>query len=184
MTLPAEDFEDLARTAPETVRLELVNGRIEVKPVQDGNHSEMVMWLQMTCRDQLPETRLYQGCGLKTGSNGTDRVRPDGVLAPHRHFAGHGEWSDPKGVYMAVGVTAHNAEANHCERVAKRDGYAAAGIPVYLLVDREGSSVAVYSIPEGGRYRSLTLRPYGTPIEIPEPVGFTLETEELKDFAD
>ncbi|MGW1200550.1 Uma2 family endonuclease [Streptomyces sp. NPDC002536] len=184
MTLPAEDFEELARTAPETVRLELVGGRIEVKPVQDGNHSEIVMWLQMTCRDQLPWAWLYQGCGLKTGSNGTDRVRPDGVLAPRRHFAGHGEWSDPKGVLMVVGVTAHNAHANHCERVAKRDGYAAAGIPVCLLVDREDSSVAVYSVPEGGRYRSLTLRAYGTPIEIPEPVGITLETEELKDFAD
>lgn len=34
-----------------------------------------------------------------------------------------------------------------------------------------------------GIYRSLTTRPYGTPVELPAPVGFTLETEKLKKFA-
>lgn len=64
------------------------------------------------------------------------------------------------------------------------DGYAAAGIPVYLLVDREACSVTVLTEPEKGTYRSATTRPFGAVVELPEPVGFALDTEKLKEYAD
>lgn len=80
----AEEFERIARAAPETVWLEFVNGRIEVKPARDGNHSEVVMWLVKRCLEQRPELRLYCGRGLKTERHRTGRALPDGALAPHR----------------------------------------------------------------------------------------------------
>ncbi|MEU4210096.1 Uma2 family endonuclease [Streptomyces sp. NPDC026206] len=102
---------------PDTVRLELINGKIEVKPVPDGDHDEIIRWLQKLC-------------------------------------------------------------------LKKRDAYAAAEIPVYLLIDPEDCTATVHSEPKDGSYRSLTSRPYGMPVELPAPVGFTLETEQLKKFAD
>ncbi|MFF5966941.1 hypothetical protein ACFY64_25080 [Streptomyces collinus] len=42
----------------------------------------------------------------------------------------------------------------------------------------------VYSEPKDGRYRQAASHPWGTPVELPAPVGFTLDTEELKDYAD
>ncbi|MEV7343132.1 hypothetical protein [Streptomyces sp. NPDC093544] len=58
------------------------------------------------------------------------------------------------------------------------------GIAGYLLIDREAAAVTVYSDPEDGTYRSGTARPFGAAIELPDSVGFTLVTENLKDFAD
>ncbi|MGP4003697.1 Uma2 family endonuclease [Streptomyces sp. 8N706] len=181
--MPVEEFEQLARTAPETVRLEFISGKLEVKPVPDGDHDEIVMWLLEQCMQQRHELRLYPERGLKVESYRNGRVRPDGTLAPRGHFGGHGEWADPDGVLMTVEVTSNDPDTDRRDRCEKRDGYAEAGIPVYLLVDRDECTVTIHSEPEDGKYRSLTSRPYGAVVEIPAPVGITLETEKLKDYA-
>ncbi|MFI6280882.1 hypothetical protein [Streptomyces sp. NPDC050988] len=49
--------------------------------------------------------------------------------------------------------------------------------------DRDTNSVTVYADPEKGEYRSVTSRAFGVAIDLPDPVGFTLETDELKEFA-
>lgn len=179
-----DDFEALARRAPETVWLEFIEGRLTVKPGPDGNRSEIVAWLQRLWAGQPCGPWLYAHRGLRTEADDSGRVRPDGVLAPARHFVGHGDWSDPVGVLMAVEVTARDPEADRYVRVEKPDGYAAAGIPVYLLIDRDDCSVVVFNQPEDGRYRHEERLPFGATVDIPEPVNITLDTEPLKEFAD
>ncbi|MEV4438662.1 Uma2 family endonuclease [Streptomyces sp. NPDC049577] len=179
-----EEFEELARTAPETVRLEFINGKIEVKPVPDGDHAEIVRWLQRRCMQHIPNLWLYGERHLKVDRYRKGRAIADAVLAPDEQFAGHGQWSDPEGILMVVEVTSHDSDTNRRDRIENRDAYASAGISVYLLIDRDRCLVTVHAEPDGGTYRSLTSRPYGTPVELPAPVGFTLETEELKRFAD
>ncbi|MFD7124725.1 MULTISPECIES: Uma2 family endonuclease [Streptomyces] len=182
--MSVEEFEELARRAPELVRLEFVHEKVQVKPVPNGNHAEIVKWLQKLCMQHRPDLWLYpeQGIAIETYRKG--RARPDGVLAPDEHFAGAGEWAAPTGVLMTVEVTSRDADTNRRDRVEKPDGYAAAGIPVYLLVDREACSVTVFTEPEKGTYRSATTRPFGAVVELPEPVGFPLDTEKLKEYAD
>lgn len=180
--MPVEDFEDLARTAPETVSLEFIDGKLEVKPVPDGDHGAIVMWLLERCMRQRTDLRLYPEQGLKVGGYRKGRARPDGALVPEDHFVGQGEWADPDGVLMAFEVTSHDPDTDRRDRREKRDGYAAADIPVYLLIDRDECAVTVYSDPEGGRYRSRTSHAYGEVVQIPDPVGITLETEKLKDY--
>jgi Uma2 family endonuclease len=160
-----EEFEELAHAAPETVTLEFINGRLEVKPVPDGNHSEIVMWLVRQCMQHRPELSLYSERGLKTEAYRKGRARVDALLAPPGTFAGDGEWSDPDGVLMAVEVTSHDSDTNQRDRIDKR-------------------TVSVYRRPEDGRYRSVTTLVFGDPVKLPAPVGFTLETEQLKDYAD
>ncbi|MEV7865154.1 Uma2 family endonuclease [Streptomyces sp. NPDC088124] len=182
--MTVEQFEQIAHSAPEGVRLEYFNGKIEAKPVPDGNHDEIVMWLLEQCMQHRPDLRLYPERGLKIEAYRGGRARTDGTLAPRRHFTGAGEWAEPDGVLMAVEVTSHDRDTDQRDRIDKPDGYAAAGIPVYLLVDRDTDSVTVHSDPEGGRYRCSTTRPFGAVVELPDPVGIKLETEELKEFAD
>ncbi|MFI9099769.1 Uma2 family endonuclease [Streptomyces fildesensis] len=177
-----EDFEQIARTAPENVRLEFVNGKIEVKPVPDSNHGATVMWLLRRCMQQRPELALYPEQGLKIERYRKGRAIPDGVLVPDDHFVGQGEWAEPDGVLMTVEVTSYDRDTDRRDRHEKRDGYAAADIPVYLLVDRDKQTVTVFSEPEDGEYRSRTARPFGAVVEIPAPVGITLETEKLKTY--
>uniref|UniRef100_A0AAU3I7W6 Uma2 family endonuclease n=1 Tax=Streptomyces sp. NBC_01393 TaxID=2903851 RepID=A0AAU3I7W6_9ACTN len=179
-----EEFEELARHAPESARLEFLNGKIGVKPMPDGNHAQIVAWLLKRCMQYRPELFLFPEQGLQVQAYRNGRARPDGALAPEEHFAGKGEWSEPSGVLMVVEVTSRDRDADRRDRIEKPDGYAAAGIPVYLLVDRDTDSVTVHCDPEGGIYRSLTTRAFGAAVELPDPVGFTLDTQKLKDFAD
>ncbi|MFJ8042537.1 Uma2 family endonuclease [Kitasatospora sp. NPDC096147] len=178
-----EEFEQIAAAAPETVTLEFVDGRLGVKAVPDGDHGAIVMWLLRQCMQHLPECDLHVEQGLAVERYRTGRARPDGVLAPVAHFAGQGEWADPDGVLMAVEVTSYDQDTDRRDRIEKPVAYAWTGIPVYLLIDRERGEVTVHSEPEDGRYRTTVTRAYGSELELPGPVGFTLETEILKRYA-
>ncbi|MEN8649361.1 Uma2 family endonuclease [Streptomyces sp. 21So2-11] len=178
-----EDFEELARRAPETVTLELLNGNLRVKPVPDGDHGEIYMWLMRECMHSRPDLGLYPEQGLVIDTYRSGRARTDGALAPIGHFAGQSEWATPEGVLMAVEVTSHDADTDRRDRHEKRDGYATAGIPVYLLIDRDNDTLTVHSEPENGAYRQHPTYPYGTTVVLPDPVGITLQTEKLKDYA-
>jgi Uma2 family endonuclease len=181
--ISVEDFEDLAHKAPETVTLEYRNGKLEVKPVPDQLHGAIVAWLARLCMQHRPELWLYQEQGLKVESYRKGRARADGALAPLDHFITQdGEWADPDGVLMVVEVTSHDPDTDLRDRVEKRDGYAAADIPVYLLVDRAARRVVVYTDPEKGEYQNRSWYPYGATVKLPAPVGITLETEKLKDY--
>ncbi|WP_394816890.1 Uma2 family endonuclease [Streptomyces lonegramiae] len=102
-----------------------------VHPNTDGAHDPALIWLYAS------------DCGLKVEAYRKGRARPDGVLAPEGRFAGEGEWSDTDGVLMTVEVTSHDGDTHRGDRGDKPAAYAAAGIPVYLLVDRDACAVVV-----------------------------------------
>ncbi|AZM47118.1 hypothetical protein DMB38_16085 [Streptomyces sp. WAC 06738] len=180
-----EEFEEIASAAPETVTLEFLNGRIEGKRVLDGDHDEIIRWLLKRCLQQRPDLFLYPaGRGLKVETYRQGRARPDGVLAPDGHFAGVGEWSEPDGVLMVVEVTSHDGDTDRRDRQDKPAAYAAAGIPVYLLVDRDTDTVVVQTNPhpERGCYLDIHRAPFGEEVTLADPVGITLDTETLKNY--
>ncbi|WP_432109488.1 Uma2 family endonuclease [Streptomyces sp. AA1529] len=186
--MTAEEFERLASTAPETVTLEFIDGRIGEKAAPDGDHETIVMWLLRQCMQSRSDLDLHTSQGLKAGAYRKGRVRPDGSLAPIAHFAGQGEWADPAGVLMTVEVTSYDSDTDRRDRRDRQEkpaAYAAAGIPVCLLVDRDRYEVVVHTNPdrEAGRYRDLHTASFGEAVVLPEPVGFTLETETLKNYA-
>ena len=180
--MSVEEFEELERHAPETVRLEFIEGRVVVKPMPDGNHSEICMWLLERCMQARPDVRLHPARGLRTEAYRNGRARADAVLVPRGSLKGRGEWSDAEDVLMAVEITSYDSDTNQRDRVEKPDGYAAAGIPVYLLIDRDDGTVTVFSDPEDGRYRLQLNKPFGATVELPDPVDITLDTDPLKDF--
>lgn len=181
----AEEFEQIASATPETVTLEFLNGRIEEKRVPDGDHDEILMWLLECCMQYRPDLRLYpMGRGLKVEEYRKGRARPDGVLAPKGHFSGIGEWSDADGVLMAVEVTSYDADTDRRDRQDKPAAYAAADIPVYLLVDRDAGTVVVHTNPdaERGCYLDIHRAPFGEQLTLPAPVGIALDTDILKNY--
>ncbi|GAA3869311.1 Uma2 family endonuclease [Streptomyces sedi] len=180
--MPVEDFEELARSAPETVSLEFLDGRIEVKKLPDGDHGAIIMWMIRQCIQARPDLDLHPEQGLVVESYRKGRARPDGVLAPVGHFAGQGEWADPEGVSMAVEITSYDQDTDRRDRVEKPAAYAAVGVPVYLLVDRDDSTVTVHASPERGRYRETHTFDFGERVSLPEPVRIDLDTEILKRY--
>lgn len=182
--MPIEDFEELKRRAPETVRLEYLNGKLEVKASQNGNHSCIHTWLTRRLLLQRPDYSLYPFSGVKTQTDRNGRARTDGAYARRGHFKGHGEWSDPDGILMVLEITVRDQDTNQRDRIDKPIGYAGADIPVYLLIDRDNHTLTVFSEPKDGRYQQSSSYPWGATVALPSPVDITLHTEKLKDYAD
>lgn len=184
--LSVEEFERLAELAERDemgVRLEYIYGNLGVKPVPDGIHNEIVMWLQETFFVLLPKMSLYAGNEVKVEEYRTGRAIPDATLAPKRSFLGQPVvWKDPDAVLLALEVTSYDSDTHRRDRVEKPAAYAETGIPVYLLVDRDNRQCVVYSRPVDGVYASIVPTPFGDPVELPEPVGTVLETTELKEW--
>jgi Uma2 family endonuclease len=65
------------------------------------------------------------------------------------------------------------------DRDAKRRAYAAAGIPLYLLVDRQREHVTLFQHPAGEDYSSRIVESFGGSLDIPEPFSLTLETADF-----
>ncbi|MFF3002792.1 Uma2 family endonuclease [Kitasatospora sp. NPDC057940] len=179
-----EEFEEfarlLARTA-ERIRPELINGKLGVKPVPDGDHGRMIQWLLRICIQARPELYLHDQ-GLKIQGYRGSFARPDGTLAHADAFVGTGEWAETSDVLMVAEVTSYDSDTNRRDRVEKPRAYAEAGIPVYLLIDRDSAEVTVYSQPDGVRYETAQILPFGKTVHLPEPVGISLDTEPLKNW--
>ncbi|MDT0615130.1 Uma2 family endonuclease [Streptomyces lancefieldiae] len=182
--MSVDEFETIASTAPETVTLEYIDGRIGVKKVTDGDHDTIVSWLAKRCMQARPDLDLYYGRGLRVDAYRQSRARPDAVLAPEAHFAGHGEWADPDGALMVVEVTSYDSDTDRRDRHEKPAAYGQAGIPLYLLIDRDSCTVTVHSGPDRqvGGYRDVRVATFGETMALPDPVGIELDTEVLKNY--
>lgn len=180
-----ERIAEFAEREDETVRFEFIDGRIGLRKVTNGNHGAITMWLIRQCMRARPELDLNPLQGLKVEAYRQARARPDGVLAPVDHFVGQGDWADPHGVLMAVEITSYDSDTHNRDRVEKPRAYAEAGIPVYLLIDRDNLSVLVHTAPdlEDG-YREIHTVRLGGKVTLPAPVGIELDTEELKQYVD
>ncbi|MFK4103825.1 Uma2 family endonuclease [Streptomyces sp. NPDC019531] len=185
--MSVEEFERIAafaaRETDDAVRFEFINGRIGVKKVADGDQNTIVVWLSKRCMQVRPDLDLYQGRGLRVEKYRDGRARPDAVLVPEEHFAGHGEWADPSGALMVVEVTSYDSDTDRRDRREKPVAYGAAGIPFYLLIDRDACTVKLYSDPDPGvGYRDSRTVPFGVQLLLPAPLGIELDTEKLKQY--
>ncbi|MEV5849195.1 Uma2 family endonuclease [Streptomyces sp. NPDC051985] len=182
--MSVEEFETIAAAAPETVTLEFINGRIGVKKVTDGDHGTMVSWLARRCMQSRPDLDLYRAQGLRVDASREGRAKPDAVIAPEAHFAGHGEWADPDGALMVVEVTSYDSDTDRRDRHEKPTAYGQAGIPLHLLIDRDSCTVTVHSGPDRqiGGYRAVHTAKFGEKVLVPDPIGIELDTEILKNY--
>ncbi|MFD6971869.1 Uma2 family endonuclease [Streptomyces sp. NPDC059979] len=180
-----EGFESLARIGArevEGLRLEFIDGKLGVKAVPDGDHGLIIEWLLRICIQHRPELFLYGEQGLKVQQYREGRARPDGVLAPSGFMKAQGEWVAPDSVLMVVEVTSYDTDTDRRDRIEKPRAFAETGIPVYLLIDRDSCEVSVHSEPDGQRYETVRTVSFGKDIDLPDPVGITLQTEPLKDW--
>ncbi|MFD8303972.1 Uma2 family endonuclease [Streptomyces sp. NPDC059690] len=172
----------LALDTPEGFRAELIEGEIVVTPPPDGDHEDCIgLIVNQVIRRSRTEMQFSGNKGLKLQSgNGCpkDHVIPDGTFAPMRLrlYRGADSWMPCDGVTMVLEVTSTRPTA---DREAKRRCYARGGIPLYLLVDREASSITLFSDPEKDGYREHCTRPLGKPVSLPEPFAFDLDTADF-----
>ncbi|WP_155059460.1 Uma2 family endonuclease [Streptomyces blattellae] len=170
-------FELFSAAAPRGWRVELIEGEICVTPPANGEHEEIVSKLNRQIFRKDPDDFLftYTGIGLKVpGASETGNVVPDLVIAPEGSFDDEQQWHDTLPVLLVAEVTSTSTADR--DREKKIRGYARAGIPVYLLIDREEAEVVVYSEPSGDDYTQAPKCKLGLTVPLPAPFGFELDT--------
>lgn len=172
----------LALETPTGFKAELIEGEIVVTPPTDGDHEDHLSTVnRQVLRESVTDMEWsgYKGLALSaTGDQPRDHVIPDATIAPRalRLFRGAAPWMPSDGVAMVIEVT--SSKPRH-DREGKRRGYARAGIPLYLLVDRGKSTVTLFSEPESGDYHKSHCLPFGKPVPLPAPFSFDLETTDF-----
>ncbi|MFJ9430593.1 Uma2 family endonuclease [Streptomyces sp. NPDC101490] len=172
-----ETFELFSALAPKGWRVELIEGEIYVVPPANGEHEEIVTEVveQVIARRADRELRNFTGIGLSLpGTTDAVRVIPDLVIAPKGSFDDQQEWHAPGPVLLVAEVTSSSTASR--DRVQKIRAYARAGIPLYLLVDREAGEAVVCAEPQGDDYTHKHVHKLGTVVPLPAPLGFDLDT--------
>ncbi|MFJ8667736.1 Uma2 family endonuclease [Streptomyces sp. NPDC093600] len=173
-----QTFQLFSAVAPEGWRVELIEGEIYVVPPANGQHEEIVSELSGQFRDHDKATGRYTGIGLYLpGASDTGYTIPDLVIAPKGSFDDQQEWHSPAPVLLVAEVT--SASTADRDRVQKIRGYARAGIPLYLLIDRASGEAVVHSEVQGDEYAHTAIHKLGTRVRLPYPLDFELDTSEF-----
>ncbi|MDT0611947.1 Uma2 family endonuclease [Streptomyces lancefieldiae] len=176
----------LALDTPEGFRAELIEGEIVVTPPPDGDHEDYInLIVKQVIRRSRTDMDVSGNKGLKLRGgldHPMDHLIPDCTFAPtaQRLYRGADPWMPCEGVAMVLEVTSSKPRV---DREAKRRCYAGGGIPLYLLVDRQASSITLFSSPEKidhrDDYREHRTLPLGKPLALPEPFAFELDTADF-----
>ncbi|GAA2013459.1 Uma2 family endonuclease [Catenulispora yoronensis] len=174
MTVTAEErqafLEFDAKLGPE-YRAELIAGRIIVNPPPVGNHEHAISRIteQLLRKSAIPfDFSANRGLSTPFGN-----FIPDLAVVERGLFVDEPSWGTPAGWLLVLEVT---SSAPIDDREAKRKAYAAAGIPLYLLVDRGRRESVLFSRPdvEAWDYGADVRVPFGEDLELPAPFSFTL----------
>jgi Uma2 family endonuclease len=162
---------------PEGCKVEIIEGIITVAPYPSGIRNDIADDVQQVLYPVLrPGWGLYQTQPVAVPTR-VGMFVPDLLVAPKKLVR-----EAPKGLSAAeaelvVEITSPS-NANH-DRIAKAAGYAAAGVPLYLLIDRwapGGPTVTLFGEPRNAVYRLLRAVKFGEPIHLPSPFDCTLDT--------
>ncbi|MET7328045.1 Uma2 family endonuclease [Nonomuraea sp. NPDC005650] len=159
-------------------RVEVIEGKLIVSPMGTPEHTWMAVDLN-NALSPLCKERGWRGApgGLNVCIEGPrDSLIPDYVLThPLCPRWGPGELLS-SGVVMVAEIVSPSSV--HTDREEKRRLYALGRVPVYLLIDpiADEPSVTAFSDIKDGAYQVMTRVITGTPIALPSPVDFKLDT--------
>lgn len=165
---------------PDGWRAEVLGRGITVVPPPGGAHNVCADYLHWTLRSAAPEDCVaLQTQGMCVPERGRLLV-PDLMIIPRDAVPLDATPAVAEDTLIVVEITSRfNAED---DRGIKLRGYAAGGVPLYLLVDSwdpDGSAVTLYADPRNGAYRHSDRVAFGEKIGVPDPFGVDLDTSQL-----
>ncbi|MEU7280176.1 Uma2 family endonuclease [Streptomyces sp. NPDC045431] len=160
--------------------MEIVAGVITVSRRRASSHQSIADSLCRGLYRVIPEDRgIYQTLAVAVPAR-CGMYTPDLLVAPEPALKQPGTYIPASAAELAIEITSR-FDANH-DRVEKLHGYAAAGVPLYLLLDSWHSgrpAATLYGEPHSGMYRVLGIVEYGAPIHLPAPFDLTIDTGEF-----
>lgn len=164
-------------------RVEIVGGQILVSPPPDGPHAESLTDLVLpfaTSGLHGTESKVLQGTGLWLPTGTEDYAIPDlsVVDADYRDHYVENNCYDPVCFRLVLEVTSSNYRTDLRDKVK---AYAAAKIPVYVIIDRRHQRLHVLTKPTGDDYESHHPHSPGEMVTLPRSIGaeVTLDVAEI-----
>ncbi|WP_129841865.1 Uma2 family endonuclease [Streptomyces sp. RFCAC02] len=174
---PIDALAAIERASPEPVRSEFLGGVPIVTPPADWEHNQIIGAVYMQFR-AAGRGRAGFGTGFRVGA---PEARTRALVIPDLHVLhreptdldrayrrAHGGWYAADLLALAGEVTSSNHET---DTGPKYRTYAAAGVPVYLLVHRARGFAYAFSepVPEEKRYEVSVEVKLGEPLPLPAP---------------
>ncbi|WP_317620056.1 Uma2 family endonuclease [Streptomyces sp. CBMA156] len=170
---------------PEGYRMEIIEENLAVSPTGGSRHFSINREVLHALYDHLRGSSWAPGNDCNV-IHGLKVLIPDGFVAPKdieevEHPDGLGLLAS--GVALVVETVSPGAENRKRDHILKHRAYAAAGIPVYVIIDDhdDGGAVTLLTDPDPERreYATSTRVPYGKEAVIPEgpAKGFVIGPE-------
>ncbi|GAA2431530.1 Uma2 family endonuclease [Streptomyces glaucus] len=161
---------------PEDYKIEIVGGNIFMAPQRD-THWDIILDIVEQLRAKYPRQRVKSDV----------RIDYPGHLngfASDVTLLGEGAVKDSRGLWRCADVrfvaevVSRQTAAN--DYGPKKDAYAAAGVPVYLVVDPYTGRWHLHTLPRDGEYRGVLGLDFGHEIDLTGTVvGLVLKTDEF-----
>jgi Uma2 family endonuclease len=159
---------------PEGHKAEVIGGQFVVSPTPAARHGLIYGELHAQLRQLLPRSLAVTNPITLDMAATSERYIPD-LLVISKDVLNTDEWllAAEHAELVAEIVSPSNAGN---DRVTKVRGYAASGVPIYLLIDPLDRWVTLFSEPAGECYQQMHRVPFGSSIELPKPYSGKLDT--------
>ena len=176
-TMSLIDMADFAARRLPGHRVEILGGQLIATPSADGAHAKSLTNLTLALAAlHGGETSVVQAVGVWLPTGGDEHAVPDLAVVDADFLEHEVKYScyDPAVFRLVLEVTSTNWR-NDLEQ--KPGAYARAGIPVYVIGDRQHGEVVVLTDPHDGEYRTRSTYKKGETFTLPETIGAKVELE-------
>lgn len=161
---------------PEGTKVEIVGGNIFRSP-QRQNHWEIIFGIAEQLRAKYPRKRLASDVRIDFPGHLNGFACDLAAMAERSVKDSRGRWRYQDVEFVAEVVSKDTAANDHGP---KKDAYAAAEVPAYLIVDPYTGEWHLHTLPKDGKYHSNVSFSFGEDIDLTgTPVGLVIETDEF-----
>jgi Uma2 family endonuclease len=161
--------------SPDGSKAEVIGGQLVVSPSPSRRHGLIFAKLAVQLGRLLPSHLAVTNTITLEMAATAERYIPD-LLVVHEDLLRSDEWLLEATHAELVAEIASPSNARQ-DRVTKVRGYAASGVPIYLLVDPLEQSVTLFAEPAGETYKDMHKVAFGASIELPAPYQGKIDTE-------
>ncbi|MGW5065439.1 Uma2 family endonuclease [Streptomyces cyaneofuscatus] len=155
-----EMFEWLEPT-PEGFKVEIVEGTVHMSPQRD-THWRIILAIIKQLLPRFAEDRLLSDVRIDFGEG--NGFAPDLIkLFDKAAKNSHGRWLPEHIEFVAEVISKGTAAADYGP---KKDAYAAAGVPVFLIVDPYVGRCLLHSEPKDGGYHKKLVVDFGLDVDL------------------
>ncbi|MFJ3172832.1 Uma2 family endonuclease [Streptomyces roseus] len=177
-----DDWDSVVRLwegmdVPKGCKVEIIEGIVTVAPPPVNAHNVIADSVHRRLYTVIPDDwGVFQTLNTAVPSR-TGLYIPDLAVVPKEAVPAQDNFVPAAAAELVVEITSRS-NAVH-DRVDKLNGYAAAGVPLYLLIDPHATgspTIHLYGEPSDGQYRVLHAGKFGETVHLPEPFDLALDT--------